>query len=124
MSSHTPIISIEEEQDVKCPICGTVAVTIEDGCVLPPCEHIRFIYVNGEAFEYAEPGLEDWLEAEEDRADEDEDLDEYDVWEALQKYVGPGGVILERVDHGMACGTSNLTIWVGVGKTSAAVSVE
>jgi hypothetical protein len=117
MSSSTPITSVEEEQEIECPICATVAVTIEDGCVLPPCEHVRFIYINGEAFEYAEPGLEAWLQAEEDRANEDEDLDEYDVWAALQKYVEPNGMILERVDHDMACGPTKLTIWVGLDKT-------
>jgi hypothetical protein len=49
------------------------------------------------------------------------DLDPYDVWEALQKYVQPNGLILERVDSGMACGPTTLTIWVGVSKARVTV---
>lgn len=56
-------------------------------------------YVNGEAFEFAEDGLEDWLQEREDLADQDEDLAEYDVWETLKEYIGPSGEIVERIDR-------------------------
>jgi hypothetical protein len=107
------MITIEEYQDMKCPICATVVVDGDQMCKLPPCDHVRFISGNGEAFEFAEPGLEDRLIAKDN---EDED---FDIWEALEKYMGPDGVILERVDEGMACGPTWFRIWVGIGKRNS-----
>jgi len=111
------VISIDEGHAITCPFCGSVVVTIADGCVLPPCEHTQFIFINGEGFEYAEAGLEAWLKEQEERADEDEECCGFDVWDALQTYVEPDGLILERIDHGMACGPIKLTIWVGISET-------
>lgn len=69
--------------------------------------------MNGEAFEFAEPGLEDWLQKQEDLADEDEELDEYDVWNALDRYSESKGTILERVDRSFAVGPTSFRIWAG-----------
>lgn len=93
------------------PLCGTVAVNSNDVCNPPSCAHLRFVYLNGEAFGHAEPGLEDWLRDQEDHADaEGESLD---VWEALQTYIQPEGVIVERIDRYMACGPVKIKIWAG-----------
>lgn len=109
MSDLPTIVTIDEFEDMKCPICGVVVVTGEQICKLPPCDHVRFISSNGEAFEYADCGLERRL-IREDNEDED-----FDIWDALKRYMAPDGVILERVDEGMACGPTWFRIWVGIG---------
>jgi hypothetical protein len=119
MSSPTPITSVEEEQDIRCPICSVVAVGGSDVCNPPSCAHLRFIYLNGEAFGYADTGLEDWLQAEEDRTDTEGDS--FNAWDALQRYIEPDGMILERIDHHMSYGPTKLKIWVGVSKSPASV---
>lgn len=76
------------------------------------CAHIRFIYANGEVFEYAEPGLEKRLEAQEQQADENGDV--FDVWDALRDQCGEGDLVLEQVTGGMACGPVSFQVWVGI----------
>lgn len=115
----TLITCVAEHEDMICPVCGVTAVDEAGVCDPPSCSHLTFIYVNGEAFEFAEDGMEEWLQEREDLADEDEDQAEYDVWETLKEYVGPSGKIVERIDRDMACGPTALRIWVGFRKPLA-----
>ncbi len=96
-----------------CPLCGAIAVDEDGPRKLPSCHHLKFVYANGEAFEYAADGLEDWLGGEEVRAEKNEDLDEYDVWEALKRYLEPTGHIVEKSYSDMACGPIKMKIWAG-----------
>jgi hypothetical protein len=106
--SDPVIIEVDEEEELKCPTCGKAIVAAEEVVPQPSCKHIRFIYANGEAFEYIDPELEAQLELE--RA-QDEDFDE---WDALKAHTGPGSVILEQTEEGMACGPVSFIVWVGI----------
>jgi hypothetical protein len=106
----TTVVPIHEGEDIKCPVCGTVAVSADGDCTLPPCEHIRFIYFGGGgAFVYAEPGLEDWFESQMEELEDD-----FDTEEVLQKYVAQDGLMLERLVESLACGPVSIAIWVGI----------
>jgi len=109
--SDPVIVEVGEEEELKCPTCGKAIVTAEEVVAQPSCKHVRFIYANGEAFEYIDPELEAQLELERSQAEEkDEDFDE---WEALKAHTGPGSVILEQTEEEMACGPVSPTVWVG-----------
>ena len=89
------IIKFDEDDQVVCPICHTLIVDEDEGLVeQPSCPHIRFIYCNGECFEWAEPGLEERLIAEEEEADQNGDV--FEIWDALAQ-CAEGDVILEQV---------------------------
>jgi hypothetical protein len=118
MSMPTPkIIEIEEDQEVCCPVCNALIVDEEDGLVSQPsCPHIRFVYANGECFEYDPEGLETRLEQERDRADEAGDY--FDEWETLLSLCEKDDLILSQVSEGMACGAMTFTVWIGIRKTA------
>lgn len=108
-------IHIDEEQDIVCAVCG---VTILDSGELhqqPSCQHVRFVYCNGECFEYVEPELEAVLVAEEAAADEQGEF--FDMWDALRRHCKPSDLILEHTDRSMACGPVSFTVWVGLEQT-------
>ena len=67
---NTQIIQIDEEQDIVCPVCGVTILDSEELHEQPSCPHVRFIYANGEAFEFCDPELEALLAEEEAKADE------------------------------------------------------
>jgi hypothetical protein len=107
------IVKIDEDEDIVCPVCHATAVDADEGLVTQPsCKHIRFVYANGEAFEYAEAGLEERLQAEEEKADEEGGV--FDSWDALKAHCGNYDLILEQITHEMACGPVSFTLWVGV----------
>lgn len=107
------IIEIDEERDVMCPICKTVVVDAEEGLVeQPSCPHIRFIYCNGECFEWAAPGLEARLIAEEEEADQNGDV--FEIWDALKAHCDKDDLILEQVSEGLACGPVSFKVWIGI----------
>jgi SAM-dependent methyltransferase len=67
------IIKFDEDDQVVWPICHTLIVDEDEGLVeQPSCPHILFVFANGEAFEYDRDGLETRLQAEQDKADEEE----------------------------------------------------
>jgi len=100
------------EGDITCPTCGTTIMDDDGPGIQPSCAHVRFIYCNGEAFEYIEPELEKELSAEAARAEEKGEL--FDTWDALRARTGPDSIILEQTETGMACGPISFTIWVGI----------
>ena len=83
---NTQIIRIDEEQDILCPVCGVTILDSEELHQQPSCPHVRFIYANGEAFEYCDPELEALLAEEEAKADEDDEF--FDTWDALRRHCG------------------------------------
>jgi hypothetical protein len=75
----------------------------------PQCEHVRLVYVSAiGTFEFAEPGLEESIQEQEEQ---DEN---FDVWDALKRFSKPDGMILEWVEGGMGCGPVSCTTWVGI----------
>ncbi len=87
----TKAIVIEEDEDVVCPICKTLIIDAEEGLtVQPSCPHIRFVYANGEAFEHDPEGLEQQLDAAQEKADEDGEA--FDEWEWLLAQCDEGDV--------------------------------
>src|SRR5271157_1302494 len=110
------IVEIEEDKDVVCPICKALIVGDEGLTEQPSCAHIRFVYANGEAFEYDAEGFEGRLDAEQEKADEDEVY--IDPWDALLSYCDKGDVILEQITESMACGPVSFKVWVGIRKQS------
>jgi hypothetical protein len=105
------IRQIEEGHKVKCPHCGTVIGPTKKG--RPACEHVRFIYLNGEDFDYIDPKLEKELEAEEKLTDKQDDV--FDMWNALKAHTGPGSMIIEQNEVDDGCGPNTFTVWVGIG---------
>ena len=61
-SSDSKIVQLEKGIDVVCPTCGVLVVNKTGLKPQPSCEHVRFIYCNGECFEYIEPALKTELE--------------------------------------------------------------
>src|SRR5271157_5537376 len=110
------IVEIEEDKDVVCPICDTLVIDDEGLTQQPSCCHIRFVYANAEAFEYDAEGFEGRLDAEQEKADEDDVY--FDPWDALLSYCHKGDVILEQITESMACGPVSFKVWVGIRKQS------
>lgn len=106
------IIQIDEEQDVVCPVCRITILDSEKLNEQPSCEHVLFVYCNGECFEYVNPELEALLAEEEGHGDEMDGL--FDTREALRRHSGPDDLILEQTDDSMACGPVSFTVWVGI----------
>jgi hypothetical protein len=106
------IIHIDEDQDIVCPVCGATILDFEELYEQPSCEHVRFVYANGECFEYIEPELQVVLAEEEEKADEEDEF--FDMWDALRRRCAPGTVILEQKGEGMACGAISFTVWFGI----------
>lgn len=106
------ITQIDEEQDVVCPVCGITILDSEELHQQPSCPHVRFIYANGEAFEYCDPELEALLAEEEAKADEDDEF--FDTWDALRRHSELGDLILEQTEESMACGPVSFTVWIGI----------
>jgi uncharacterized Zn finger protein (UPF0148 family) len=112
-----PTIIEVDEGVITCPTCGKTIVE-EDGPVSQPsCDHVRFIYVNGDAFEYIDPDLQKELNAEEAAAEERDE--EFDTWDALRAHTGSDSIVLEQAQRGMACGPMSFTVWVGIRKSAA-----
>lgn len=106
------MIQIDEEQDIVCPVCGVTILDSEELHPQPSCPHVRFVYANGEAFEYCKSELEALLAEEESRADEQDEF--FDTWEALRRHSGPNDLILKQTEESMACGLVSFTVWVGI----------
>lgn len=106
MKEEISIVSLEDDEDIKCPHCGAIVVEMDEPYDISPCEHVRFVYnsLAGE-FEFAEPGFEDAIKTQEEQ---DED---FDVWDALKKSSQPEGMILEQREFTL--GGFNRT-WVGI----------
>jgi len=114
-------MKFDEDDQVVCPICHTLIVDEDEGLVeQPSCPHIRYVYANGEVFEYAEPGLEERLIAEEEEADQNDAV--WEIWDALAQ-CAEGDVILEQISESMACGPVSFKVWIGIrGETESSKS--
>ena len=107
------IIEVPEDENVVCPICETLIIDAEEGLAeQPSCPHIRFVYANGEAFEYDPEGLEQRLDAAQEKADEAGES--FDEWEWLLAQCDEKDVILEYNNEEMACGAISFKVWVGI----------
>ena len=108
------IITFEEDDTVACPICGAIAIG-DDGLVQQPsCEHILFVFANGEVFEYPET-MQDRLDAALETADEAGDY--FDHWEWLSAQCDEGDGILEQVTDDVGCGSLRFRVWIGIRET-------
>lgn len=106
------IIRIDEEQDIVCPVCDALILDSETLYPQPSCEHVRFVYCNGEFFEYVNSELEALLAEDESKSDEQDEF--FDTWEALRRHSGPEDLILEQTEESMACGPVSFTVWFGI----------
>ncbi len=106
------ITQIDEEQDMVCPVCGVLILDSETLYSQPSCKHVRFVYANGECFEYVNPELEAVLAEEESKADEQDEF--FDTWDALRRHSGPNDLILEQTEASMGCGPVSFTVWIGI----------
>jgi hypothetical protein len=106
------ILHIDEQQDIICPVCEVTIFDSEKLHDQPSCAHIRFVYANGECFEYINSELEAVLAEEESKADEQDEF--FDMWEALRRHSGPGDLILEQTEQAIACGPVSFTVWIGI----------
>jgi len=109
-----PTITKVDEGNITCPNCGKTILAEAGFAEQPSCAHVRFIYVNGDGFEYIDPALQKVLDSEAASAEEKNDL--FDTWDALRAHTGPDSIILEQKETGMACGPITFTIWVGIRK--------
>src|SRR5580693_9624670 len=109
---NAQIIELGDEQDVICPICRTTIIDNERVQEQPSCGHVKFIYCDGETFEFIRPELEAQLAEEEAKADDEDEL--FDVWKALLGHLQPGDSILKQTDQSMACGPVPFIVWVGI----------
>jgi hypothetical protein len=106
-SSDSKIVQLETGIDVVCPTCGVLVVN-QAGCKpQPSCEHVRFIYCNGECFEYIEPALKIKLEKAEALTDEN-DAD-FDTWKWLEQNLPDGTTILEQASGPIR----DFAVWFG-----------
>jgi hypothetical protein len=106
-SSDSKIVQLEEGIDVVCPTCGVLVVD-QAGCKpQPSCEHVRFIYCNGECFEYIEPELQTKIEKAEALADEN-DAD-FETWKWLEQNSPDGTTILEQASGPIR----DFAVWFG-----------
>jgi hypothetical protein len=106
-SSDSKIVQLEKGIDVVCPTCGVLVV---DKAGLKPqlsCEHVRFIYCNGECFEYIEPALKIKLEKAEALTGET-DAD-FDTWKWLEQNSPDGTTILEQASGPIR----DFAVWFG-----------
>ena len=107
---NTTIIEVDGEA-VACPRCGRLLLN-DVGVFYPLCEHVRFIFVNGDAFEYIDPELE--RDLEEAKAAAGRAGRRLDVWDFLIDETGNGGSILQWSETGMACGPVSYEVWFGI----------
>lgn len=108
--NQSKIVQLGDETKVACPTCGVLVVD-EDGVTpQPSCQHVRFIYCNGEVFEYIEPDLQKELSKAETPFDESDD---FDTWKWLEQNSPKGTVILQQGSSGIACGPTSFTVWFG-----------
>jgi hypothetical protein len=82
------IIQIGEEHDILCPVCGITIFGFKQLDAQPSCRHIRFVYWNGECFEYVNPELEALLAEEESKANEQDEF--FDTWDGLRQHLRGG----------------------------------
>jgi hypothetical protein len=113
MSMPTPkIIEIEEDQEVCCPVCNALIVDQDEGLVSQPsCEHVLWVFCNGECFEYPET-MQERLDAALETADEAGDY--FDHWEWLLAQCAKEDVILEQVTDDVGCGSLRFRVWIGI----------
>jgi hypothetical protein len=93
-SNSSKIVQLAEGADVVCPTCGVLVVNHAGRKPRPSREHVRFIYCNGECFEYIAPALQNKLEKAEALAGENDD--NFDTWEWLEQNSPEGTTILEQ----------------------------
>jgi|HubBroStandDraft_5_1064220.scaffolds.fasta_scaffold200012_2 hypothetical protein len=116
--STTPIIQLVQDHEIACPICGITILDAEELHEQPSCPHVRFIYANGEAFEFCDGDLEAILAEGEAKADEQDEF--FDMWDALEQQCRSEDVILEQKDEGTACGPVSFTVWIGIRSSPSA----
>ena len=105
-SSDPKIMQVKEGTDVVCPTCGVLVVNQAGLKPQPSCEHVRFIYSNGECFEYIETALQSKLKKAEALAGGNDT--DFDVWEWLEQNSPDGTTILEQ-----ASGPISFVVWFG-----------
>jgi hypothetical protein len=112
-SSDSKIVQLEKGIDVVCPTCGVLVVN-QTGCKpQPSCEHVRFIYCNGECFEYIEPALKIKLEKAEAFTGGNDDI--LDTWDWLEANSPEGTTILEQASGPIR----DFAVWFGFRATDS-----
>ena len=106
-SSDSKIVQLEDGIDVVCPTCGVLVGNRAGLKPQPSCKHVRFIYCNGECFEYIEPVLKTELEKAEAFTGVNEDI--LDTWDWLEANSPEGTTILEQASGPIR----DFAVWFG-----------
>jgi hypothetical protein len=106
-SRDSKIVQLEEGTDVVCPTCGVLVGNKAGLKPQPSCKHVRFIYCNGECFEYVEPALKSELEKSEAFTGVNNDI--LDTWDWLEANSPEGTTILEQTSGPIR----DFAVWFG-----------
>jgi hypothetical protein len=106
-SSDSKIVQLEDGIDVVCPTCGVLVGNRAGLKPQPSCKHVRFIYCNGECFEYIEPALKTELEKAEAFTGVNNDI--LDTWDWLEANSPEGTTILEQASGPIG----DCAVWLG-----------
>ena len=106
-SSDLKIVQLEDGIDVVCPTCGVLVGNRAGLKPQPSCKHVRFIYCNGECFEYIEPALKTELEKAEAFTGVNNDI--LDTWDWLEANSPEGTTILEQASGPIM----DFSVWFG-----------
>ena len=106
-SNDSKIVQVKEGTDVVCPTCGVLVVNQAGLKPQPSCEHVRFIYSNGECFEYIEPALQNRLRKAEALASGNDT--DFDTWDWLEQNSPDGTTILEQASGPIR----DFVVWFG-----------
>jgi hypothetical protein len=108
------IIKFDEDDEVVCPVCNALIIGDEGLSEQPSCEHVVYVFANAEAWEADLLGLEERLNAAQDKADEEQSYFDLFEWVAASE---EADLILEQVSESMACGSLTFTTWIGIRET-------
>ena len=111
-SNYSTIVQLAKDTDVKCPACGALVVDPEGCKPQPSCEHVRFVYLNGESFEYIQyiqPALHNELKKALAGANDDD----ANMRRWLERNSPEGTTIFEQPGGETACGHARFTFWFG-----------
>ena len=114
-SSDSKIVQLKEGIDVVCPTCGVLVVNKAGLKPQPSCEHVRFIYCNGENFGYIEPALKTEFEKAEAFTGVNNDI--LDTWDWLEANSPEGTTILEQTSGPIG----DFSVWFGFRATDSQI---
>jgi len=106
--------SVERDDggELKCPVCGEVIITAEEGTSQALCKHVMFVYLdNVSEFEFVKKGFQKTADKITKAFDEGDCLG----WDEIEAKLLPKGVsVLELTETGLCCGPCSFTMSIGI----------